>query len=228
MSQSLEHWLHENPFELFLGAGYFGFYAHVGFVKALAEQNLKPKKFHGSSAGAIIGAMLANGSSAKDVEEIVLNIKREDFWDPGIGLGLLKGKKYHELLSKHLPENFSALKSPLDIAVFDIFSFRNRILNSGDLRSAVRGSSAFPGLFQPVKIHNRYFMDGGLYDRFPAPETPLLAHCFKKQHALKKDFNHVTISIKNLPRSGPGKMHLAGEIISVAYVQTKKLLNEKI
>jgi NTE family protein len=226
--KTLEHWLNENPFELYLGAGFFGFYAHTGFIKALEEKDIKPKKIHGVSAGAIIGAMAAHSLSASQIEQIVLQIKKEDFWDPGFGLGLLKGEKYHELLARHLPEKFQDLHLPFEVAVFDLFSFRNRKLKEGDLRSAIRGSSAFPGLFQPVKTSDGYFLDGGIFDRFPAKETPVLAHCFALTSGLTKNGNHVKVSLKNLPRSGPNKMHLAKEIIEESYEQTKQLLKHPV
>lgn len=229
MSQqtTLGQWLRTEPFELYLGGGFFGFYAHVGFVKALEEQKLKAAKIYGASAGAIVGAMLANAYSAIEVEKIILDIKRTDFWDPGLGFGLLKGKKYNEILARYLPANFSDLKLPLEVTVFDIFSFRIRAISSGDLRGAIRGSSAFPGLFQPVKVEKKIFMDGGLFDFFPNHKNRVLAHCFGKTETVKKVENRFVLSLKNLPRSGPTKMHLAQEIIDLAYDQTSKLLESK-
>jgi NTE family protein len=225
---TLENWLKEKPFELFLGAGFFGFYAHAGFIKALEEKKLLPAKIHGSSAGAIVGAMLAHSYPAKKIEEIVLEIQREDFWDPSLGLGLLKGKKYEDLLSRFLPKHFHELSLPLEISVFDIKSLKNKTMISGELLRAVRASSAFPVLFQPVKIENKYYMDGGLYDLLPPHDTRLLAHSFKKLQDLKKTNNHVTISLKNLPRSGPYKMHLGKDIIEKSYELTSSLLEKDL
>jgi NTE family protein len=228
MSLTVKEWLHDEPFELYLGAGFFGFYAHVGFVKAIEEAGLKAKKIYGASAGAIVGAMLANDYSATDVEKIVLEIQRKDFWDPGLGFGLLKGKKYHELLLKYLPSSFGDLKLPFEVTVFDIFGLRFKNLSSGDLCAAVRGSSAFPGLFQPVKIQDKIFVDGGLFERFPQHKGRVLAHCFGKPHSVKQVDNRFVVSLKNIPRSGPAKMHLAEEIIQKAYWQTKKLLETSV
>jgi len=228
VSLTVKDWLHSGPFELYLGAGFFGFYAHVGFVKAIEDAGLKAKKIYGASAGAIVGAMLANNYSATDVEKIVLEIQRKDFWDPGLGFGLLKGKKYHDLLLKYLPASFADLKLPFEVTVFDIFSLRFRNLDSGDLCAAVRGSSAFPGLFQPVKIQDKIFMDGGFFERFPPHQERVLAHCFGKSQSVNRLNNRFVVSLKNIPRSGPAKMHLAEEIIEKAYWQTKKLLETSV
>ena len=222
--QTLEHWLSEKPFELYLGAGFFGFYAHIGFVKALEERKLKPQRIHGASAGAIVGAFLAHSYTAIELEKIFLKINRSDFWDPGLGMGLLKGLKYHELLTEYLPASFNELEIPLEISLFDMFSLCTRVFKSGDLRSAVRGSSAFPGLFHPVKIENRYYIDGGVADKLPDSESRLLVQSFGKWSSLRKTENHAIISLKNLPLSGPTRMHLAREIIDLAYLQTQQLL----
>lgn len=225
MKPTIAEWLHSAPFELYLGAGFFGFYAHVGFVKAIEEAGLKAKKIYGASAGAIVGAMLANGYTAAEVERIVLEIQRQDFWDPGLGFGLLKGNKYHKLLLRFLPEDFNALKLPLEITVFDVLSLRFKNVSSGDLCGTVRGSSAFPGLFHPVKVQSRIYMDGGLFEKFPVHEERVLAHCFGRSQTFEKKENRFVMSLKSLPRSGPTKMHKAEEIIGKAYSQTKKLLS---
>ncbi len=227
MSLTMKDYLQSDSFELYLGAGFFGFYAHVGFVKALEEAGLKAAKIYGSSAGAIVGAMLANSYTAHEVEKIVRNIKRADFWDPGLGFGLLKGNKYHEILTRYLPSTFSELKIPFEVTVFDVFALRVKNIHSGNLCEAVRGSSAFPGLFQPVKSANKIFMDGGLFETFPRHNNKVLAHCFGRPHLYKKEQNRVVVSLKGLPRSGPTKMHLAEEIIEKAYLQTKELLYTK-
>ncbi len=224
MQITLEQWLREKPFELYLGAGFFGFYAHVGFIKALEEKNLKAQKIHGASAGAIVGAFLAHSYTAAELDEIFLKINRADFWDPGFGAGLLKGQKYHDLLAEYLPESFHDLKIPLEISLFDVFSLRTRIFKSGDLRSAVRGSSAFPGLFQPVRIEKKYYIDGGIADQWPGSETRLLVNSFGLRALLKTTENQAIVSLKNLPLSGPTRMHLAREIIDLAYLQTQELL----
>src|SRR5690349_16728886 len=91
-------WLRQAPFTLSLSAGFFGFYAHAGFLKALTEQNLTPARITGSSAGAIIAALHAAGHSPTQIKDMLCTLKRQDFWDPGLGIGLLKGKKMEAIL----------------------------------------------------------------------------------------------------------------------------------
>lgn len=42
---TLQTWLEENPFTLALSSGFFGFYAHAGFLKALEERGLAPERY---------------------------------------------------------------------------------------------------------------------------------------------------------------------------------------
>lgn len=224
LPQTLENWLKESPFELYLDAGFFGFYAHIGFIKALEEKQLHPQKIHGASAGALVGAFFAHNYTVCEIEQIFLKINRTDFWDPSLGFGLLKGQKYHHLLAEHLPQSFEELKTPLEIRLFDVFSLRTRVFKSGDLCKAVRASSAFPGLFQPVKIGNKFYLDGGISDRLPKSENRLLVHKFNKRPVSDVTEHTALLALKNLPQSGPQRMHLAAEIISGAYQQTQELL----
>ena len=53
------------------------------------------------------------------------------------------------------------------ISCFDreIFGFRTRIIQSGDLATAIRASCCFPGLFQPVSVEGTLCIDGGVFDK---------------------------------------------------------------
>ena len=55
---TLRSWLLEAPFALSLSAGFFGFFAHAGFVAALEDAELAPALLSGSSAGALISGYL--------------------------------------------------------------------------------------------------------------------------------------------------------------------------
>ena len=41
--------------------------AHIGFIKALQEHHIKIDRIAGSSAGALVGALFANGNSTEDM-----------------------------------------------------------------------------------------------------------------------------------------------------------------
>ena len=114
------------------------------------------KACSGSSAGALVAAFLASGMKPADMPERVFTIKRENIWDIGIGLGLLKGQLLQQVLEHQFPvTTFEECPIPVGISAYDVFGFKTNCINSGDLATAVRASCCFPGLFQPVSINSR-------------------------------------------------------------------------
>lgn len=238
---TLSDYLQQNPLEISLAAGFFGFYAHIGFLKALAEKGISTSvNLYGSSAGALVGAMLAAGISVNEVEQIVSRIKLGQYWDPKIGLGLLKGERLHRLLEQFLPAQFSDLKLAFELSVFDIKKMHSKIINTGDLISAVRASSAFPGLFQPVKIGSSLYLDGGIGDEYGIgnreSEKLLLVHGFSPRPLFKKSYEKLMsqkgkvlhLHAANLPKANPFNMQVGSEIVKQSYLQIKKLLETPV
>ena len=242
-SITVKEWLQENPFVLALSSGYFGFFSHTGFVKALEEAKLKPRKFSGSSAGSLITAALASDIPAKEIEKIVTTLKTSDILDPGIGFGYIKGKRLESFLKNYLGvSEFSHLKSELHVSVFDILQRKTKTFNDGDLLSVLRASCAVPVMFHAVKIQDRYYWDGGLFDKAAisglTPEEKVFGH-YLFDHSLmsrielqinRKIFNpnqNFVISGK-YPSSGLGQLHRGPEIIESTYKQTKFLLDQPL
>jgi len=157
---SVAEWCEEDDFTLSMSAGFMGFFAHAGFLKALREKGLAPTAGRGSSAGGlIVGADAAGVEPGKMAEELA-NLQREDFWDPAPGFGLLRG-----LLRSLLPvTEFSECRIPLEVSVFDVKSREKEIRRQGDLALALHATCAFPGLLQPVDIDGRPKLDGGIKD----------------------------------------------------------------
>ena len=62
--------IHQKPFVL-SGGGVRGF-AHLGVIKALQEVGISPSEISGTSAGAIIGAFLADGFTPDEIKELFL------------------------------------------------------------------------------------------------------------------------------------------------------------
>ena len=147
-------------FSISMSSGFFRFYAHMGVVHALEENNcLRVKACSGSSAGALVAAFLASGMKPADMPERVFTIKRENIWDIGIGLGLLKGQLLQQILEHQFPvQTFEECPIPVGISAYDVFGFKTNCINSGDLATAVRASCCFPGLFQPVSINSRLLL----------------------------------------------------------------------
>jgi NTE family protein len=165
-----------------LSAGYFGFYGHAGFVEGLLSRGITPSAWAGTSAGGMIAAFAAAGLRPSRIAELLLEQRREHFWDPdylGIAVdalrrgsrpsGLLKGDRFVELLRQFLPiTTFEALKVPLVLVATNLSTQAPEVMQSGDLASAVHATCAYPGLFQAVRRQGHLLWDGGIVDKAPA------------------------------------------------------------
>lgn len=168
-------------FGLVLSAGFFGFYGHTGFLKALGAAGLKPSAYAGTSAGGLIGAHAAAGATLEELEALLRKQTREHFWDPDplgalIDLargghaftGLLKGDRFRALLDASLPvRRFEDCRTPLVLVASNLSKARSEIFTTGDLSEAVHATCAYPGLFRAVRLRGELFWDGGIVDKAP-------------------------------------------------------------
>jgi predicted acylesterase/phospholipase RssA len=51
-------------------SGFFGFFAHAGFLAALRELDINPVGYSGSSSGAILAAMAASGMTEAYINQL--------------------------------------------------------------------------------------------------------------------------------------------------------------
>jgi NTE family protein len=166
LALSLAEHLATRPFALALSSGFFGFYAHTGVALALEEAELRPARLVGSSAGALVAGLWAAGLPARAIVDELLSLERVDFWDPGPGLGLLRGALFRRRLERLLPvARFEDCPVPVAVSAFDLAARRTVVLDRGDLASAITASCAFPLLLQPVRRAGRLLSDGGIADR---------------------------------------------------------------
>ena len=240
---TLKDWLSEQPFMLGLSSGFFGFFAHAGVVSALEHEGLRPYLISGSSAGALVGALWASGVSANVIQQELTSLKREDFWDPGPGLGLLKGRLFRSRLEQLLvADTFEQCQTKVILSAFDVLANKVKTFSRGPLSPAIHASCAVPFLFQPVWIGFRPYLDGGVKDRHGIsgipPEGRLLYHHLasrspwrrKNSPALKppKRKNTVTLIVRDLPRLGPFKLDQASNAFDTAREKTLKALDEPV
>lgn len=246
LSMTLNSWLEQGPFTLALSSGYFGFFAHTGFLKALVEAGYTPSAFAGSSSGAIVSGAAAAGLAPKDIETLVLGIRRADFWDPTPGLGLIRGRKLERLLETYVGSSFQSLQSPLRVATFDLLKCQTRVFDRGPLARVIRASASIPIMFHPVSIDRSIYCDGGIRDKMGTSglETSqrVLGHHLSDGQVFGREIggslfgdsgkewrhslNRKLIALKGLPRSGPNKLDRGADIIQAAYRQTRELLTD--
>jgi NTE family protein len=228
---TLRDWLREAPFTLGLSSGFFGFFAHAGIVSVLEEEGLAPVRVLGSSAGALTGGLWAAGVPARRIREELLALRREHFWDPRPGLGLLRGALFRARLEAILPvRTFEECPRPLAVSAFDLLARRTAVFRSGPLAPALHASCAAPVLFQPVRIEGRPYLDGGVLDRHGlaalAPgERVLYHHLTSRSPWRRRDSPALrvpdwpalrAVALRELPRLGPFRLERAGEAMERA------------
>jgi NTE family protein len=180
---------------LALGSGGARGLAHVLVFEVLDELGLRPHRIAGTSIGAIMGALYACGLSAADIHGQIdrLTVSSEETWfhslleedlsrwlgffRPTLGSGgLIRADAFLGYLSEATGRAaFDELHIPLQVLATDMWTRESVVLEAGDLWSAVHASMAMPGLFAPVKLNERYLVDGGLTN--PLPYDLLLEDC---------------------------------------------------
>ncbi len=86
------------------------------------------------------------------------------FFGPGILRGEALARYVSVQVNGRLIEN---MPLPLGIVATDLNSGQGVLFRRGDTATAVRASSAVPAIFQPVKIADRMYVDGGLVSPVP-------------------------------------------------------------
>ena len=161
------------------GGGTRGF-AHAGILKALNEAEIYPDIISGVSAGAIVGALYADGYSPDEMLEIFseedgfFNYARINFPGRGLFRSVGLGEK---LAGKLKAETFEELKIPLIISATNLNKGEVVYFNEGKIVEKVLASAAIPVLFEPEEIDGELHVDGGVLDNFPV--TPLTGKCNK-------------------------------------------------
>lgn len=236
---TLREWLAEGPFGLTMSSGFFAFFAHTGFLQALVEAGFEPARVSGSSAGALVTGAYASGLSPDALAAELVGLTRDDFWDPGLGLGLLRGDLFRSRLDAMLPvSRIESCRIPAAISVHDVFARRTRVLSEGSLATAIRASCSVPLLFHPVVIGGRPQVDGGVSDRpgllgMPSPRvlfhhiasrSPWRARGSAGMQIPVRD-GMVTVVIDELPRSGPFKLDAGRRALDLARETLRRSLD---
>lgn len=159
---------------LALGSGAARGLAHIGFLKALKEENIAIDMIAGSSMGAFIGACYARKGEIANLEEVILKINWKELArlaDPNLALffkGIIHGKRVKELLRTLIGDiSFKDLKIPLSVVATDVNTGEEVIIKEGSVIEAVRASISIPAIFMPVKFSGRFLMDGGIVNPIP-------------------------------------------------------------
>ncbi|MBU3629128.1 patatin-like phospholipase family protein [Polynucleobacter sp. AP-Reno-20A-A9] len=158
---------------LVLGAGAARGFAHVGVIKALEAQGIRPDIVVGSSAGSVIATLLASGASGNDLNRLALNLDEATIADWGLPFagrfgGLIKGDALQNMVNREVQnKSIEQMRIPLGIVATDLQSGKGVLFRTGNTGLAVRASCSVPGVFQPAVISGKEYVDGGLVAPVP-------------------------------------------------------------
>ena len=160
---------------LALGGGAAKGFAHVGVIAVLEEAGLRPSYVVGTSAGSLVAALYASGKSSAELQQAALAIEEvaiTDWMLPLVGRGMFRGdalgRYVNEAVGGRLLDQMSI---PLGVVATDLGNGQAMLFQRGDTGTAVRASSAVPGVFVPVRISGRDYVDGGLVAPVPVRFT---------------------------------------------------------
>lgn len=155
---------------LALGSGAARGWAHLGVLRALEAEGVKPEIICGCSIGAFVGAAAASGDLAK-LTSWADALKWQDvlsLLDVSLRGGLIKGEKLIGFFSRNFVDrDFAELEVRFACVATELHSGREVWLHEGSVAAAVRASIALPGLMTPVIHRGRLLVDGGLVNPVP-------------------------------------------------------------
>lgn len=152
------------PFGLALSGGTAKSVAHVGIIKALAEENITVDYIAGTSGGSILAVLFASGMPVSTMEELALEMSWKKLMSVKLSrLGFISSAKIEEFIQKVIGGiTFEELKVPCCVIATDLETGDKKVFDSGAVAPAVRASCSIPQIYLPVEIDGRSYIDGGI------------------------------------------------------------------
>lgn len=153
-----------------LGSGSARGWSHIGVLAALRDAGIEPDVVVGTSIGALVGAWYARGHLDQAEQWVRQLTRREVFaiMDLALGGGMLQGRRLMAMYRQQLGDaDIETLPLTYAAVATDLHSGQEVWLQEGSLVEAVRASISLPGLFTPVRLNDRWLVDGGLVNPVP-------------------------------------------------------------
>ena len=173
-----------------------------GVMDVFLEENLMPDYFIGVSAGIAYGVSYLSGQKGRNLELMEKYMADKRYM--GIRHLIDRSERayyntkfvFDEVPNRLLPfdyDSFAAYPGKVEAAVTNIHSGKAHYVEvprGKDMRDTLVASCALPVLFQPVKLGNHYYLDGGIADSIPY-EHALKEGCDKLIVVLTRERGYV-------------------------------------
>lgn len=153
-----------------LGAGASKGFAHIGVLKVLESHKIPIHMVVGTSVGAFVGSFYAYGYNAYELQTIAFALQKDDVADYIIpDNGFIKGEKLENFVNTKLKYTpMEKFKIPFYAVTTNIQSGEEMVFGRGNAGKAVRASCSIPGIFNPVVIGDKHYVDGGVVNPLAA------------------------------------------------------------
>lgn len=173
-----------------LGGGGTRGAAHIGVLRVLEQEGIKPDIVVGNSMGSIIGSLYCAGVPLDKIEKLVVDGRLRKAYAPlpvpiqimkkaGAKLmifrkkrqpGFYDGQGLADFINENVPEDKRRIEnlSPIFAAVVtNLLDGQAYRLTKGELGQAVRASATLPPILRAVEIDGNVYADGGIRANMP-------------------------------------------------------------
>jgi len=149
---------------LVLGAGASRGFAHIGVLKILEANKIPVHMIVGTSAGSFVGSLSAYGFTAFQLQKMANTLDKNEIIDLTVpDNGFVKGERLEEYVNvmvKNTP--LEKMRIPFHAVAANIQNGQEVVFSRGNTGTAVRASCSIPGIFRPLKIDGKMYVDGGV------------------------------------------------------------------
>ena len=154
---------------LALGGGAAKGFAHIGVIKMLEASGIHPDVVSGTSAGSVVGSLYAAGMDPFQLQEQAFALDEAKIRDVRLfSGGLVQGQKLQDYINTAVNHRaIQELKLPFAAVATQLETGERTVFIRGNTGQAVRASSSIPGVFEPVLIDDKHYVDGGVVSPVP-------------------------------------------------------------
>ena len=152
-----------------LGGGAAKGFAHIGVIKMLEANGIRPEVVSGTSAGSVVGALYASGMDAFEMQQHAVALDEARIRDVTLfNGGLIRGQKLQDYVNEMVGRRpFEKMRMPFAAVSTRLETGDRTVFVRGNVGQAVRASCSIPGVFETVKIGDYRYVDGGVVSPVP-------------------------------------------------------------
>ncbi len=183
--------------------------AQIGVLDVLETSGFRITAIAGTSAGAIVGALVASGRYTIDeMTGLVRALRWRDVVRPRLPrAGLIDSEKIYRYMRALIDDmTFDDLKIPLVVTACDLKTGEKVLLNEGSVARAVQASCSLPVIFTPSRLGGRLLVDGGAVSQLPVLAAKELSN---GRAVISVDVNHNALAVDRLDNMIQIAIHFA-------------------